>query len=241
MDLAWLTLASALLTGLVGSGHCAVMCGGIATGFPAMAPRAGWRYVIEPNLGRLLGYAIAGAVAGGLGHAIVDIAALPELRLALRIATGVVLLAVGIRLWRGTASTSPYSKLGNGVWRALKPLQRRLLPASTSARRLVLGALWGWLPCGLSTTVLAAAWLQASAAGGAMTMAALGLGTLPVMLPLTLSGQQLGRRLLRGRLRGAVGVLIAAAGALTITAPWLVASMPRLHGPLAALGCIAPV
>ncbi|GAB1596220.1 sulfite exporter TauE/SafE family protein [Lysobacter claricitrinus] len=239
MELAWLTLASALLTGLVGSGHCAVMCGGIATGFPAMAPRGGWRYVVEPNVGRVIGYAMAGAIAGGLGHAIVSVAALPELRIALRVATGLVLLVVGLRLWRGTASTSPYSTLGNGMWRLLKPLQRRLLPASTSTRRLALGALWGWLPCGLSTTLLAAAWLQASALGGATTMAAFGLGTLPVMLPLTWSGQRLGQRLLRGRAREVAGLVVATAGALTIAAPWLVMSMPNLHGPLAALGCVS--
>ncbi|AXK71642.1 sulfite exporter TauE/SafE family protein [Lysobacter sp. TY2-98] len=240
MQLAWLTLVSALLTGLVGSGHCAVMCGGIATGFPAMAPRAQWRYVVEPNLGRVLGYAVAGAVAGGLGHAIVGVAAMPWLRIALRAATGFVLLAVGLRLWRGTSATSTYSSLGGGIWRALKPIQRHLLPASTTPRRLALGALWGWLPCGLSTTLLAAAWLQASAVNGAVTMAAFGLGTLPVMLPLTWSGQQLGRRLLRGRLRAVAGLVIATAGALTITAPWLVASMPGLHGPLSALGCLSP-
>src|SRR3546814_9615652 len=48
--------------------HCAAMCGGIATSFPAMGPRGDLRYVIEPNLGRVLGYVIAGAVAGGIGE-----------------------------------------------------------------------------------------------------------------------------------------------------------------------------
>ena len=238
MPIAWLTLASALLTGLVGSGHCAVMCGGIATGFSAAAPRGGWRHVIEPNLGRVLGYAAAGAVAGGLGHAIVGVAALPWLRIALRVATGLVLLLVGLRLLRGAVQASPYSSVGAGLWRLLKPLQRPLLPANTAPRRLALGALWGWMPCGLSTTLLTAAWLQASATNGALTMAAFGLGTLPVMLPLTWSGQHLGRRLLQGNLRVAVGALVALAGVLTLTAPWLVQALPALHGPLRALGCL---
>lgn len=238
MPIAWLTLLSAVLTGLVGSGHCAVMCGGIATGFSAMAPRSGWRYVIEPNLGRVLGYAAAGAVAGGLGHAIVDVASLAWLRLALRVATGLVLLVVGMRLLRGGTQASPYPSLGSGLWRVLKPLQRRLLPANTAGRRLALGALWGWMPCGLSTTLLTAAWLQASAGGGALTMAAFGLGTLPVMLPLTWSGQHLGRRLLQGRLRVGVGALVALAGVVTIVAPWLVQAMPVLHGTLRAMGCL---
>ena len=238
MDVAWLTLMSALLTGLVGSGHCAVMCGGVATGFSAMAPRAAWRYVIEPNLGRVLGYAAAGAVAGGLGHAIVDVAALPWLRTGLRVATGLILLLVGIRLLAGQRGTSRYASLGGGVWRALKPLQRRLLPANTTGRRLALGALWGWMPCGLSTTLLTAAWLQANAGSGALTMAAFGMGTLPVMLPLTWSGHHIGRRLLNGPLRPAVGMLVMGAGLLTIAAPMLITAVPALHGPLAALGCL---
>lgn len=237
MGIAWLTLLSALLTGLVGSGHCAVMCGGIATGFPAMAPRATWRYVVEPNLGRVLGYALAGAIAGGIGHAIVDVAALPWLRTGLRVATGTVMVVIGLRLMLGNAAASPYSSLGGGLWRVLKPLQRGLLPADTSWKRLVLGGLWGWMPCGLSTTLLTAAWLQASATNGALTMAAFGLGTLPVMLPLTWSGMHLGKRLLQGGLRTAAGVLVTVAGALTVAAPWLIA-VPALHGPLKALGCL---
>ena len=97
--------------------------------------------------------------------------------------------------------------------------------------------LWGWMPCGLSTTLLAAAWLQASAVHGALTMAAFGLGTLPVMLPLTWAGARMGQRLQRGAWRiarrraGAAG-----AGLLTLAAPWLM-QVPALHGALAALGC----
>jgi len=237
VGIAWLTLLSALLTGLVGSGHCAVMCGGIATGFPAMAPRANWRYVVEPNLGRVLGYAMAGAIAGGVGHAIVDVAALPWLRTGLRVATGIVMVAIGLRLVVANRAASPYSGLGGGLWRVLKPLQRGLLPANTSGKRLALGALWGWMPCGLSTTMLTAAWLQAGATNGALTMAAFGVGTLPVMLPLTWSGLHVGRRLLQGRARAVAGTLVVLAGLLTVAAPWLMA-VPTLHGPLRALGCL---
>jgi hypothetical protein len=237
MGIAWLTLLSALLTGLVGSGHCAVMCGGIATGFPAMAPRANWRYVVEPNLGRVLGYAMAGAIAGGIGHAIVDVAALPWLRTGLRAATGIVMIVIGLRLVAANRAASPYSSLGGGLWRVLKPLQRGLLPANTSGKRLALGALWGWMPCGLSTTMLTAAWLQAGAANGALTMAAFGLGTLPVMLPLTWSGLRVGRRLLQGSTRTAVGAGVLLAGLVTGAAPWLMA-VPALQGPLRMLGCL---
>jgi sulfite exporter TauE/SafE len=236
MPIDWVTLGAALLTGLVGSGHCALMCGGIATGFSAMAPNAGWRYVIEPNLGRVLGYATAGAIAGGVGHAIVDAAALPWLPTALRVATGLVLLLVGLRLMFPVAATRAVGLQG-GIWSLLRPLQRRLLPANTSGKRLALGALWGWMPCGMSTALLTAAWMQADASNGALTMAAFGIGTLPVMLPLTWSGMQVGRRLLRGAARRALGSVILAAGLVTMAAPWLV-GVPVLHDVLVALGCL---
>src|SRR3546814_5087196 len=56
MPIDWPVLLAALLSGLTGGLHCAAMCGGIATSFPAMGPRGDLRYVIEPNLGRVLGY-----------------------------------------------------------------------------------------------------------------------------------------------------------------------------------------
>ena len=72
---------------------------------------------------------------------------------------------------------------------------------------------------------------------GALTMAAFGLGTLPLMLPLTWSGARLGQRLLRGRWRNAAAALVLVAGVVTLASPWLM-QHPALHGVLAALGCV---
>jgi hypothetical protein len=57
------------------------------------------------------------------------------------------------------------------------------------------------------------------------------------MLPLTWSGMQVGRRLLRGAARRALGSVILAAGLVTMAAPWLV-GVPVLHDVLVALGCL---
>ena len=84
--------------------------------------------------------------------------------------------------------------------------------------------------------MLVAAWLQGSALQGALTMLAFGLGTLPVMLPLTWSGARLGQRLQRGSLRYAAAALVLLAGVLTLAAPWLM-RVPALHTLLTALGC----
>ncbi|HEY5852401.1 MAG TPA: sulfite exporter TauE/SafE family protein [Lysobacter sp.] len=235
MPIDWLTLGAALLSGLLGGVHCAAMCGGIATGFSATSTGHPGRIALEANLGRVAGYVIAGAIAGGLGHGIVIVARIEGLAVGLRMLVGLVLVIVALRLFDRHGRLAFLSRPGNRLWQVLRPLQQRLLPADTRARRLGLALLWGWLPCGLSTTLLVAAWLQASALNGALTMAAFGLGTLPVMLPLTVSGARLGRWL-QTRWRNAAAALVLAAGVLTLAAPWLM-QVPAMHALLAALGC----
>ncbi len=235
MPIDWLVIAGALLSGLLGGAHCAAMCGGIATGL-SVQQRGGWWVALQPNLGRIGGYTAAGAIVGGIGHGLLDVARMPELTLALRATVGVVLILAALRLLDRGGRLSFLSAPGGRLWQWLRPLHRRLLPANTAPRRILLGLLWGWMPCGLSTTLLAAAWLQADAAHGALTMAAFGAGTLPVMLPLTWAGARLGQRLQRGGWRTAMGLCVMVAGLLTLTAPLLMQA-PSLHGVLAALGC----
>ena len=162
----WLATGAALLAGLLGGVHCAAMCGGIAAGFSAMSPSGGWRAALEPNLGRVLGYAAAGAIAGGIGHGIVGIFRIEALAATMRAMAGLVLIVVAVRLFTGARGFAVLDRGNRALWSRLQPLQRALLPANTPARRMALGALWGWLPCGLSTSVLVAAWLQADALRG---------------------------------------------------------------------------
>lgn len=235
MPIDWLLLGGALLSGLLGGAHCAAMCGGIATGL-SVQQRGGWWVAFQPNLGRIGGYTLAGAVVGGIGHGLLDVARIPELALALRATAGLVLILAALRLLDRHGHLSFLGAPAGRLWHWLRPLQRHLLPANTAGRRMALGLLWGWMPCGLSTTLLAAAWLQASAVHGAMTMAAFGIGTLPVMLPLTWAGARLGQRLQRGGWRMAMGLCVMLAGALTLAAPLLMQA-PVMHDVLSALGC----
>lgn len=232
----WLTIGAALMAGLLGGAHCAAMCGGIATGFQALSNRSGWGTAVETNLGRVGGYIIAGAMAGGLGQGIVQAARMEWLAVGARVLVGLVLVLAALRL-SGLVALSRGSRVATGAWRLLVPLQRRLMPIDSRPKRIAAGMLWGWLPCGLSTTLLVAAWLQASAANGALTMAAFGLGTLPVMLPLTWSGARLGRWLHDPLRRNAAAAFVLLAGLTTLLAPWL-AHVPVLGEVLAALGCL---
>ena len=235
MPIDWLVIGGALLSGLLGGAHCAAMCGGIATGL-SLQQRGGWWMALQPNLGRSAGYVLAGVAVGGIGHGLLDLASLPPLTTALRAAVGAVLIVAALRLLDRRGRLSFLGASGGRLWQWLRPLQRRFLPADNAGKRIALGVLWGWMPCGLSTTLLAAAWLQASALHGGLTMAAFGLGTLPVMLPLTWAGARVGQRLQRGGWRTAMGLCVLFAGVLTLAAPLLMQT-PALHGVLAALGC----
>src|SRR3990167_108297 len=149
----WLTIGAALMAGLLGGAHCAAMCGGIATGFQALSSRSGWGTAVETNLGRVGGYIIAGAVAGGLGQGIVQAARMEWLAVGARVLVGAVLVLAALRL-SGLLLGPGAFRVGTGAWRLLAPLQRRLLPIDSRPKRIAAGMLWGWLPCGLSTTLL---------------------------------------------------------------------------------------
>ncbi|KLD63225.1 sulfite exporter TauE/SafE family protein [Dyella japonica] len=236
MSIDLLAVSAALLTGVLGGVHCAAMCGGIATGFSMWSPRHGLLASVQLNAGRVLGYVFAGALVGGIGDGVLRLFEWHALAMATRMAMGLVLVFAALRLLDQQGRLRLLQRPGVHLWRWLQPLQRRLLPAHTAPRRIVAGVLWGWMPCGLSATMLAAAWLQASALNGGATMAAFGLGTWLVMVPLTWSGARVGRWLQRAGARCSVAALVLLAGVVTMAGPWLM-QVPSLHGVMGWLGC----
>lgn len=214
-----LELGAAFLVGLLGSGHCIAMCGGIATALEmALAPAALSRAACRAGYqaGRLLGYAAAGALAGGVGGGLFNLAATTDTALiAARWIQAVMLLLLGLYLsgwWR--APLALIERAGVHVWHALAPLRSRLLPVRGVAGALRMGVLWGFLPCGLVYSALVLALASGTAAGGALTMLAFGAGTLPVLV--LLAGAA-GRALRPGAgagLRRVAGVLIMLSGAM---------------------------
>jgi len=121
------------------------------------------------------------------------------------------LVLAGLRL-AGWRRGSWLEALGLRLWRYIAPLTRRLWPIDRPWRALLSGLLWGLLPCGLVYAMLPVAAATGSAANGALTLLAFGLGTLPGML---------GASLLANRLTPALsqrGVRRTAGAALVVTA-----------------------
>lgn len=175
--------AGAFAVGLLGGVHCVGMCGGIAASLggeggshPAWAVRLGY------NAGRAGSYALAGALAGGLGGAGLLLGRALPLQIAFYVVANVLLVALGLYLAGWTRPLSRLEGSGGRLWKLLQPLATRLLPARTVAQGLALGAVWGWIPCGLVYSVLGTALLTGSAVGGSAVMLAFGAGTLPNLL-----------------------------------------------------------
>jgi sulfite exporter TauE/SafE len=237
MPIEWPVLLAALLSGALGGVHCVAMCGGLATGLSACgAPGQPGRTALLLNGGRIGGYALAGALVGGLGGGLLGLARIEGLGTALRAGVGAVMVLVALRLWKPRWFAAPRAAR-LGAWRGLQWLRARLVPAAGPWRPLVLGLFWGWLPCGLSVLVLAAAWLQGSAVGGALLMTAFGLGTVPLMAMLSWTGARGANWLARPALRTTAAGAVASLGLLTLAAPAL-ARVPEAHAVLAALGCL---
>ena len=217
-------LVSALILGLLGGGHCLGMCGGLmgalTLAIPAEQRARRLQLLLAYNLGRILSYATAGLLFGLAGWALASSPA----AMLLRSVAGLLLISMGLYLGGWWSGLTRIEALGRGLWRHIQPIASRLLPVSSLPRALLLGALWGWLPCGLVYSTLLWAASQGDARESALLMLAFGLGTWPVLLATGLAAERLTALLRRRGVRMAGGTLVILFGAWTLPGPhqaWL--------------------
>jgi len=207
-------LAAALLGGLVGSVHCLGMCGGIA-GALGMAGGGRPAMALSYSAGRIASYSVAGAIVGAVGAGLAGPVGFgPWLRLLM----GAVLLLLGLQVAINLRLLAPLEAAGAKLWQRLAPVARRFVPPRHAGHALALGALWGWLPCGLVYGMLAASAGTGGAAEGALFMAVFGLGTAPAMIGVTWASGRSGT-FLSGRRRRLLGWLLVLFGAWTMVTP----------------------
>jgi sulfite exporter TauE/SafE len=217
-------LLSALILGVLGGGHCLGMCGGLMGALTlAIPPEQRARrlqLLLAYNLGRICSYALAGLLLGLAGWALASSPA----ALALRVVAGLLMIVMGLYLAGWWSGLTRIEALGRGLWRFIQPLTRRFMPVTSLPRALVLGGLWGWLPCGLVYSTLLWAASQGNALHSAALMFTFGLGTLPVLIATGLAAERLTALLRRQGIRMAGGVLVILFGLWTLPGPhqhWL--------------------
>ena len=199
----------AFLIGFIGSAHCAGMCGPLALALPGTGnTRAAFGAGrVAYNLGRITTYGLLGALFGLLGHGFA-VAGLQ--RWVSLVAGAVILLAVA-------TSRSDFA-LGASTTRVvgwLKSGLGKLFRQRTFGALFAIGVLNGFLPCGLVYAACAGATTADTVAGGIAYMVAFGLGTLPLMLLISLAGQKL-QATLRFKLQKLIPYSLALVGALLL-------------------------
>ena len=204
------------IMGLVSSAHCIGMCGGImgalTMAIPAQAKAARWMILIAYNLGRISSYTVMGVLAGLFAE---QFAAMGGGAI-LRILAGTLLIAMGLYLadwWRGLTKLET---LGRYLWVYIQPIGKRLMPVNNLPKALLLGALWGWLPCGLVYAALALAMTQPAPVLAGTAMFAFGVGTLPAVLAAGIAAHQLTRILQQRKVRIGLAIIIIVFGIWTI-------------------------
>ncbi|HWR79637.1 MAG TPA: sulfite exporter TauE/SafE family protein [Pseudomonas sp.] len=217
-------LISALILGLLGGGHCLGMCGGLmgalTMAIPAEQRNRRLQLLLAYNIGRISSYALAGLLVGLAGWAIGNSPA----ALLLRVLAGILLICMGLYLAGWWSGLTRIEALGRHLWRHLQPLTRRLMPVTSVPQVLFLGAIWGWLPCGLVYSSLLWAASQGSAINSALLMLVFGLGTVPVLLATGMAAERLTALLRQRGVRIAGGALVMLFGLWTLPGPhqhWL--------------------
>ncbi|MGL1956751.1 MAG: sulfite exporter TauE/SafE family protein [Colwellia sp.] len=200
-----LDLFSAFIIGLLGSAHCIGMCGGITTMLTSSLPQpplntkqniainvltpqsnktTNLALVLYYNLGRIATYAFIGAIVGFTGSIAAKNVGVPIA--GLRIIAAIFLILLGLYLGNWLMWLNRIEAIGKILWQKISPLTKKVIPVDTPFKALGLGALWGWLPCGLVYSTLTWALASGSLFSGAAIMICFGLGTLPALVTLSL-------------------------------------------------------
>ena len=194
-----------LLIGLFGGAHCLGMCGPLVTTYADRmreqddggggrgGSRGGGRLSVEMvkqhglfNLGRAVSYTLIGGLFGLAGSLVVVSAnqlttAFRELNIVVGFTIGLLIMAAGVSyLVRGQVMSLPGESLVTPVTTAVQSrLMARVDDYVGGPRIALLGGIHGLLPCPLLYPAFLYAFAQAAPVRGALSLAALGVGTIP--------------------------------------------------------------
>jgi len=227
-SLVWPILTASLL----GSPHCAAMCGGFAyLAAPGPHPPRGAATLYHGA--RLVGYAALGALSGALGASLDRLGTLAGVGRAAAIVAGTVMLFWGLATVLRTLGVRVPRPLqlpiASGPWAAVL---RRAQAVGPLQRAALLGALSAILPCGWLWVFVAAAAAAGSPLIGAAQMSVFWLGTLPAFAALGLLAQRASGAL-RRHLPAVTGAALVVLGVITLLGR---GASPHVgHGPAPAV------
>ncbi len=213
-------LLTAFLVGLLGSGHCFGMCGGIAAGLgtlpvhdePWKEARPRFSSAVLFNLGRIVSYTVLGLLSAWILGGAGEMLSIPKWSMILRLITALMIFLIGIQFLFNWQTLGFIERGGAKIWNRVLPLAVRASKMPGGIGRLAVGLCWGLLPCGLVYSVLLTASAAPETLAGGVIMLSFGVGTLPSMLGIGLAAPTLAALLndrWTRRLMGAALILLA--------------------------------
>ena len=203
----------AFITGLLGGfGHCIGMCGPIVAAYALPSGRTGVLKLLPHliyNAGRVTTYALMGAAMGLAGSFVGLASGFEGAQTAVQIAAGGLMALMGLLIAVGF---DPFSGISCN---RLMEAGKSVLTTNSAFKYYPLGLLFGFLPCGLSYSILiGSAGTGGPVKGGALALS-FGLGTLPALLLFGLLVSHLGARM-RTRFYRLSGALLLFMGGIFI-------------------------
>jgi sulfite exporter TauE/SafE len=216
-----MTLAfGVLVASLMGSVHCAGMCGAFVCFYTAGGRgRSDTTGHIAYNLGRLVSYLTLGAVAGLVGASVDRVGALAGLSRVAAVLSGTLMVAWGLSTLlatRGVRLPGFGQPLPGGAKNPLGRVLARVRDRSPVVRAAATGLLTTLLPCGWLYAFVAAAAGSGSVTRAMTTMLLFWAGTLPMMLTAGYGVQRLTGRF-RTRLPMLTATAVVVMGLLSIS------------------------
>ena len=199
-----LSAPALFVAGVVSSAHCTLMCGALSMhqlrSVRALPPHSAMAWLYG---GRLAGYSTLGAVAGGVGQAVLRHLPDPMIGAYLQVAAAAILILIGLRY---VFSAKPAST----CCRPPAPQSLSFLPPRIAM--LARGMLWAALPCGVLYSVLLLAAFTGTAAGGGILLAAFALGGTPMLAAAAWTSLNRGAPSHSGRIAGYWMIAFGCAG-----------------------------
>ena len=202
----------AFMTGLLGSGHCLGMCGGLVSGFfMKLGAKGVWPYLAYHGA-RVSLYAVVGLIAAAIGAVLVSTGQVGLWQGALQIVAGIVVILLGLDL----LGVSPVrNRLGFAPIAWLRKQFTLAVQKGPVVGAMIGGAINGLMPCSMTMAMAVKATTAPSVLEGGLLMLAFGAGTLPSMLSASFLFGKLGPRL-RGWLLKGAPLFVSALGVSTL-------------------------
>mgnify|MGYP000096559321 CR=1 FL=1 len=196
----------AFMTGVLGSGHCLGMCGGLVSSFFMRLGAKGISPYLAYHAARIGIYTLVGMIAAAIGMVLVSTGQFGKIQGILQIIAGIVVILLGLDLLgvspiRNTFSFAPIAWLRKQFGLAMQ--------RGPVAGAFIGGAINGLMPCSMTMAMAVKATTAPSVLEGGLLLLAFGCGTLPAMFSASFLFGKLGPRLRGWLLKGAALFVIA--------------------------------